>query len=288
MMNECSLPALLDDSIKLFSLPDIYFQVTEMINDPRFSTTDLGKVISKDPSLSVRLLKIVNSSFYGFQSKIDTISRAITIVGIEDLKNLVLATAVIDKFSHISSDLVDMTDFWLRSVHCGVMTKLLAKESAVLHCERLFLTGLLHDLGSLIIYYKLPKASQKILLTSNHKRHLIAGLEQEIIGFTHADVAAALLKSWGLPESLYEAIGCYLNPEASQIHKLDAYLLSLASQLINLPHPDNSIDRILANLPAEALAMIHLDETQVKNITETAATEFTQVFKLMAPDKTFH
>ena len=146
-MDDLTPQLLIKDSLEIFSLPDIYFQVAEMIKDPRFSAEDMGQVISKDPGLSARLLRVVNSSFYGFQAKVDTISRAITIVGIEDLQNLVLATSVIDKFSHIPSELVDMTDFWLRSVHCGVIARLLAKENSVLHCERLFLTGLLHDLG---------------------------------------------------------------------------------------------------------------------------------------------
>ena len=280
--------ALIQDSLELFSLPDIYFQISEMINDPRYTAVNMGQVISKDPALSVRLLKIVNSSFYGFQARIDTISRAISIVGIDDLKTLILGTSVIDKFNKIPDELVDMTDFWLRSVRCAVIAKLLARECSVLHSERLFLMGLLHDLGSLILYYKLPDESLKVLLAADHDRRLVGGLELEIMGFTHADVGAALIKSWGLPESLYESIAYYLSPEIAQVPRQDTYVLCLASRLSDRVQQDISIEEILQEFSDEALSIISLDAEQVTKVLIQADEEFSQVFELLAPDKKFY
>jgi len=287
-MGELSLQILIEDSLEVFSLPDVYSQISEMINDPRYTADDMGKVIAKDPGLSLRLLKIVNSSFYGFQARIDTVSRAITIVGIEDLRNLVLATSVIDKFNNIPAEVVDMTDFWLRSIHCGLIAKLLAKESSVLHSERLFLTGLLHDLGSLVMYSKIPDKALEVLLAADYDKRLIGGFEQEIIGFTHADVGAALIKSWGLPESLYEAVGCYLNPEESLIYKLDAYLLCLASRLTCLAQQDETVEGVLAEFSEQSLSIMRLDCESVNKVMEMVDAEFSQVFELMAPNKKFH
>ena len=287
-MDKQNPQALIQGSLELFSLPDIYFQISKMINDPRYTVVDMGHVISKDPALSVRLLKIVNSSFYGFQARIDTISRAISIVGIDDLKSLILGTSVIDKFNKIPDELVDMTDFWLRSVRCAVIAKLLARECSVLHSERLFLMGLLHDLGSLILYYKLPVESLKVLLAADHDRRLVGGLELEIIGFTHADVGAALIKSWGLPESLYESIAYYLSPEVPQVPRQDTYVLYLASRLSDRVQQDISIEEILQELSDEALSIISLDTEQVTKVMMQADEEFSQVFELLAPDKKFH
>jgi len=280
--------ALIQDSLELFSLPDIYFQISEMINDPRYTAVNMGQVISKDPALSVRLLKIVNSSFYGFEARIDTISRAISIVGIDDLKTLILGTSVIDKFNKIPDELVDMTDFWLRSVRCAVIAKLLARECSVLHSERLFLMGLLHDLGSLILYYKLPDESLKVLLAADHDRRLVGGLELEIMGFTHADVGAALIKSWGLPESLYESIAYYLSPEVAQVPRQDTYVLCLASRLSDMVQQDISIEEILQEFSDEALSIISIDAEQVSKVLIQADEEFSQVFELLAPDKKFY
>lgn len=172
------------DAKELFSLPDIYVQLNTMINDPRFSVEDIGRVIAKDPGLSARLLRVVNSSFYGLQVKIDTISRAISVVGLDDLYHLIVSTCVVDRFAKISSDLVDMTDFWMRSVHCGVVSKLLANEYPVLNAERLFLLGLLHDVGSLVIYQKAPEQATDVLMAIGYDRRLLVGVELEVLGFT--------------------------------------------------------------------------------------------------------
>lgn len=287
-MENISPQLLIQDSLQLFSLPDIYFQISEMVSDPRFSIKEIGQVISKDPALSARLLKIVNSSLYGFQSRVDRVSRAVSIIGVEELKNLVLATSVVTSFNNIPTELVDMTDFWLRSVRCGLIAKNLAKESAILHQERLFLTGLLHDIGSLVFYCELPEKSLEVLLLANHDQRLIAELEHKIMGFTHAELGAVLIKSWGMPESLHEAIEYYLTPELAQVHKLDTYILSLASQLTNAHQNGVTIDDIIAGYSEEALSLMRLDITQVNHVMHGVDEEFAKVFELMAPDKKFH
>jgi len=288
-MHDLSPQSLVEESVDIFSLPDIYFQISEMMGDPRYTAVDMGEVIAKDPGLSIRLLKIVNSSFYGFQAKVDTISRAITIIGVDDLKNLVLATSVIDEFNEISVELVDMTDFWMRSVRCGVIAKLLAKESSVLHCERLFLTGLLHDIGSLIMYCKVPEKSKEVLLAAGYSRPLIGVIEKQILGFTHANVGEELIKSWGLPESLYEAVGCYLEPEMALVHKLDAYLLNLAAQLTDIPlQGSEAAEYVLSGFTEEALSIMRLDAGLIAKVIDQAEDEFSQTFELMMPNKRFH
>lgn len=288
MMNSLTAQALVDDSTELFTLPDIYYQVSEMIHDQRFSLEDIGKVISKDPALSARLLKIVNSSFYGYQARIDTITRAIVVVGIEDLNNLVLATSVIDTFNEIPSDLVDMTAFWMRSMHCGMICKLLAQASSVLHSERLFLTGLLHNIGSLVMYCKLPGPSLSVLMAADNDRNKVPGLEQEVIGFTHADVGSELIRRWGMPESIFEAIACYLQPEMAQVHKLDTYLLSIASDLVTAAEQTKSPEDIVEKINQDTFSIIRLTQSDILTVADKAAVEFSHVFELISPMKKYH
>lgn len=287
-MEDYTLESLTHGAVELFSLPDIYFQLDEMINDTRFSAEDMGRVILNDPALSARILKIVNSSYYGFQARIDTISRAITIIGIEDLQNLVLATSVVDTFAEIPCDMVDMTAFWMRSVNCGVIARLLAKKVNVLHSERLFLVGLLHDIGSLVLYQKLPQESKQVLLAANHDRLMVAPLEQEVIGFTHADVGGGLIKAWGLPDALSEAVACALLPERALAHKLDAQLLFMASRFCDMVAPAVDMAELLEDLPQEKTGLIAIEDKEVKEVLEQSAMMFSQVFDLIAPNKQYH
>lgn len=287
-MKAAAIKQLIAGSTDLFSLPDIYFQLSEMIRDSRFSLADIGKVIAKDPALSVRLLRVVNSPFYGFQAKIDTISRAVTVIGIDDLNNLVLATSVVDRFGKIPDELIDMTSFWMRSIHCAVIARLLAKASAVLHTERLFLAGLLHDIGSLLLSQKMPDQYLRVLLAADHSRALLAGFEQELIGFTHAEVGGELLKTWGLPESLYETIGCYLNPADAQVHKLDAHLLHMAARLVDSGQQADGLELAVAEFSNQSLTLVRLTREQIVSMMAQVEDEFLQMFELLGPNKKFH
>lgn len=286
-MKAAAIKDLINGSTELFSLPDIYFQLNQMIRDSRFSLSDIGKVIAKDPALSARLLRIVNSPFYGFQAKIDTVSRAISVIGIDDLTNLVIATSVVDRFGRIPSELIDMTTFWTRSVQTAVIARLLAKLSAVLHTERLFLAGLLHDIGSLILSEKMPELYMRVLLAADHNRRLQAGFEQELIGFTHAEVGRELLKSWGLPESLYETIGCYLEPEAAQVHKLDSHLLHMAALLADSGTMADGVEATVATFSQQSLALVRLSRSQIITMMNSVEDEFLQIFELIGPNKKF-
>jgi HD-like signal output (HDOD) protein len=269
-------------------LPDIYFQLSEILRDPRATSSDIGKIIAKDPGLSARLLRLVNSPFYGYQSKIDTITRAITVVGMDELYNLVVATCVVDRFERIPCELVDMTAFWIRSVHCGVVARLLARQCQVLHTERLFLAGLLHDIGSLLLYQKMPELSGRVLLATGHDRRLLADFELEIIGFTHADVSSKLLKSWNLPESLYQAIANYLQPELASQHHLDACLLNIATRLVDGGERGVPIQKLVEEFSPEFLAVVRLRHDQLVAVMEQAAEEFLGVFDLVAPNTKLH
>lgn len=280
--------SLVENSITLYSLPDVYFQIREMIHDPRYSAIDIGKVIAKDPSLSMRLLKIVNSSFYSFQSRIDTVSRAVAIVGVDDLYDLVLATSVVDTFDNIPGDLVNMTDFWIESVSCALIAKLLAKKSIVLHCERLFLAGLLHNIGALVLYGKLPDKTREILQEGYKDKRLLVERERVVLGFTRADVGAELAALWGLPDSLVEAIRCQMSPQESIAHTLDAHLLYLAVNLCDLTLLNSSVDAVLQNAPANILSLLHLTGDQISQALQLAVEEFNATFDLLAPGKQFH
>ncbi|MBE0468460.1 MAG: HDOD domain-containing protein [Methyloprofundus sp.] len=281
--------SLVQGSITLFSLPDIYHQIEKMVNDPRFTALEIGQVITKDPALSIRLLKLVNSSFYGFQSRIDTISRAVAIIGIKDLQNLIVATSVVDVFNGIPCDLVDMTDFWMQSVQCGVIAKLLAKESSVLHAERLFLAGLLHKIGALVLYQKLPELSAKVLKLADYNAELVPVIEQEMMGFTFADVGGELVKLWALPDSLYEAIAYQLTPEMALAHRLDAQILHIAAIFCTaLVHDQDLVNELWVKIPLERRSLIGLDKKRFFTLLVQAQEDVRQFFQLLVSGKKFY
>ncbi|MCU7943143.1 MAG: HDOD domain-containing protein [Candidatus Thiodiazotropha sp. (ex Cardiolucina cf. quadrata)] len=215
----------------LVSLPDVCVKVNRLIDAPNYSVATLGEIISQDTDLSARLLRLVNSAFFNLKVPVETISRAITIIGTNELRNLVMATTAARIFTGIPGDLVDMTEYWRYSITAGVVAGELAKHCNVLHSERLFVMGVLHDIGRLAIYLKMPQESRDILLITGGDDTLLPDAENDVLGFTHMDVGEALLRKWKLPESIVSVVAHHHRPASTQVFQLETSLLSLAALL---------------------------------------------------------
>jgi HD-like signal output (HDOD) protein len=249
-----------------------------------FKLAEVAEAIGQDPVLTARLLKIVNSSFYGLPGRIETITRAVGLVGADTLYSLALTTSVIHGFRKIPTCLVNMNDFWLNSVYCGVISRLLAKEASVLHSERLFVAGLLHRMGALIIYLRLPDKAREILLAAAGDDRLVPGLEKDRLGFTYAEIGAELAKAWKLPPALQEAIRWHLEPELAEAHRLEASLLYLANQLKTVALLGFPAEDVLRAIPDEIAVTIRLDDAQIMKVMSQAAEKLSETAAVFMPD----
>ena len=220
---------LVSGVVRLGSLPEVCIRVNEMLDDPKISASDIGKIISQDPGLTARLLKIVNSAFYGFPSRIETVSRAVTVIGLRELRGLVLAASAVEAFSKIPNDILNMVRFWRHSVYCGVVAKLLAQRCDVLHSERLFVAGLLHDIGKLIISHRLPTQAREILRLQRETDLPEIQIERQVLGFDHAHVGGELLKVWQMPKTLMSAVRYHHEPNETDDAIIDTSLVHIAN-----------------------------------------------------------
>ncbi|HUL13005.1 MAG TPA: HDOD domain-containing protein [Methylococcaceae bacterium] len=241
---------LLESDVRLFSLPSIVLELNLMISTG--SARDIARLVSQDVGLTARLLRIANSASYGLRDRIDNIHQAVAVVGMNDLANLVLATVAVRRFARIRQDLVDMEEFWRRSVLAGVAARILAEETHVTHPERLFVAGLLHDIGSLILYCKEPERSQAILLEAGGDRSREAELQRGGFGFTFADLGAALMRHWNLPELMEHCIQQQLTPLSSEQHSPESRLIRISTQLIDRAYNDMGLEECQALVEREA------------------------------------
>jgi putative nucleotidyltransferase with HDIG domain len=226
--------SLVKDVAGLVSPPDICMRIFELLQSSDSSAKDIGEVIVRDPNLTARLLKIVNSPFYGFSRKVDTVSRAIAIVGIRDLYNLVIAVSAVRSFSNIANDVVNMDTFWRHSMFSALVARKLAKTFDILHPERLFIAGLLHDIGSLVLYNRLPEVMRDILLVSEGDEQALWRNEKEQLGFSHTELGALLLELWNIPESLQNAVSSHHDPTSADAESMkEACIIHLADSLAN-------------------------------------------------------
>ncbi len=271
------LVANVDD---LISLPELYLKVRDTIDDPQSSIDDVSNIVSQDPSICARLIRISNSSFFGFASEIETVTRAISIMGLSQLHDLVLATSVVKSFKGIPKDLVNMKEFWARSVYCGIISRLLARKCNVLDSERLFLTGLLHDIGHLIIYTKMPRPAFEILSEAKLDNKPVQQIERETFGFDYSKVGSALLRSWKLPKSHVETVENHTSLSESSQFLLDSAIVHLASiMVLQEESKKNGIDAPEINV--KAWEITGLDEEALDPVKIEAKHSMLEVLRLL-------
>jgi HD-like signal output (HDOD) protein len=180
-----SAEELVEHCSSLVSLPEVYLQVKKVIDDPESTMADLARAISIDPGMTAMVLKLVNSAFYGMPRKVETISRAVGILGMQPLHDLVLAVSVAKAFSGLSQQVMNMKIFWANSFFSGLAARELARTCFLVDSERMFVEGLLRDLGHLLLYQHLPEQAEEAIKTSATTGEPIHTTEQKLLGFDY-------------------------------------------------------------------------------------------------------
>lgn len=270
----------------LLSLPDVVIRANELLESDQADLDAIGEVISHDPALSAQLLKLVNSAFYSFPGEVDTITRAITLVGTKELHSLIMASSATSIFNAIAPELIDMNSFWHRSVFAGLIAKRLAVMSDISRTgEVQFLSGLFHDVGRLVIFNQLPQQASLILSKTQSAHCATHEMEELLLGFNSAQVGACLLQSWRLPKVIWEPILHQHIPGKATEFRAQAELLNLAIRLTNTLEPELkegealNLDRIKPT----TLGGIHLEQNDLGLVALDANMETFEVLNIINP-----
>lgn len=218
---------LVQMEVRLPPLPAVLGELQEVSNKPYVSSANVAEVVVKDVSLTAWLLKLVNSPFFGFSVKVDTVTRAVTLLGIDQFKTLAMGSMINSLMEKLPEGVIDVEEFWRHSIATALAAqaiwKLLKKDES----ERLFVAGLLHDCGILALAYAAPKtfaALNQALLNEVKSRHVI---EQELLDFDHARLGGMLLHRWNMPLPLVMAVLRHHHVEAPERY-LEAAVVHLA------------------------------------------------------------
>lgn len=280
---QLTLANLIDDASGLVSLPEVCLKVTEMVEDPDASINDIGKLISRDPGLTAKILKISNSAMYGFVSEIDTVSRAITMLGTRQIRDLVLATSAFQSFKGISNKLVTMEDFWHHSILCGLAANQLTKHCGLRNGDGLFVAGLLHDIGQLVLFNRAPDLSQKAILLSMEGEDELEmyQAEQEVFGFNHMDVGMKLAEVWQLPPYLRLCLGYHHEPELAPDFKQEASIIHISNTIAVLAELNSSDPELAPKVSDFAWQQTGLSEAVYESVVTAILAEYSEIEALL-------
>jgi len=267
------LQKLAQENISLPEIPSIVFELNEVIANPLSSAEDIAQVVQRSPSLTALLLKIVNSPFYGFPSKIDKISLAVTLIGTREISGLALGISILSQFNNIPKEILSMYSFLRHSLACGIISRILAAHKSIPQTEQLFVSGLLHDLGRLILYSYFPEESRNIIGRARLSDRLLYQQETDYLGCNHTHLVKQLLQQWKLPMVLENNVFYHHSPSEAQ-QPIPATLVHLADVITNSLGIGTSGERYVPPLDTVAWENLGLSPTCFDVVVKQATHQF--------------
>jgi len=214
------------------SLPEIYLRVSEQLENENSSVQQIGDTVQNDPAITTRVLKMVNSAYYGLPNQVSSIAQAVSLLGRERLKHILIGSVLRGVFSSQDNPAFSMQEFWQHSIKTAIIARFLGQRMAqIAEPEAMFTAGLLHDIGKLLMIRKFPErmlAAEEYMIL---KRVDILTAELSQLGLTHTSVGEALMQHWGLPQMLVDCASNHHESVHDGAHRCETYLIYLANKL---------------------------------------------------------
>ena len=229
------------------TLPDVYHHISNLVITPEARIDDFVAVINLDNALAARIIKIANSRFFGYSRKANTVKQAISLIGVIQLHDLLLSSLAIRAFSGIPADVINQEAFWRSSVYCGITARLLAKKCMLPASERLFTSGLLHEIGHIVMYAKIPELAQDVLFESEQNKQPLYILEREKLGYDYGQVGSEIMRLWHLSDSYCDIASYHMEPEKAQKNQFEIQVVNLARSIMLAEElsPDQTVNSLL-------------------------------------------
>ena len=254
---------------ELPTLPHVVQKLASMIGRPNISAEEIGALIEKDQVLSAKVLRLANSPFYGFPSRIASVAHAVVVLGLSVVKGLTLCATAFDMMKNAG-----MNDLWRHSLGVAMTAHILGAKAGMKNPEEVFVGGLLHDIGKVVLYVKWPDVDQQITAATKDRSRSLMDTEREVLDVTHADVGGWLATAWHLPTSLREPILHHHMPSAAQEATLQTAIVHVADVLVKGMACGNPGDDLVPPLSRQAWDLVGLDAQGLAQCLAQATEEF--------------
>lgn len=254
-----------DSFTKAISFPEVVLQLDDMLNDGVSNTSDFAQLISRDPGLTATLLRFANSPLYGFSGEVASIDRAVSLVGMREIRDLALAVSVKTTFDNIPNKIIAMSDFWRHSLCCALSCRRIAEVVRIDRREVLFTAGLLHDIGQLAMFINIPDECTKVLVKAQYREDEVEmfRFERDIIGFDHQAVGIEIAKAWRFPEVLQDTMRYHHVPDEASRHEFECAVVHIGNTMAVLIELEMDGFSQVPAVSASALAKIGFVEEQL-------------------------
>ena len=241
------------------TLPQVYYTVSSLLENPKVSASDISTAISRDPVITARILKIVNSAFYGLPRQVSTLTHALVLLGFHTVRSLVMAMGLSEVFPKTTKSVFPRDAFWTHCFAAGTVARNIARRLDYPKGEEIFIQGLLHDVGKIILDCYMQEEFTRAIGLARERNILLLDAEREVFGFTHADVGELVTHHWNLPDTISRAIGMHHRPAEAGDMKTAASILHLADIVCRARLLGDGGDAQIPALDPEAWQTLHLD-----------------------------
>jgi len=260
---------IIDEAENMPALPDIVSKVLEEIENPNSNAKDMEKIISNDPVLTAKVLKMSNSAYYGYSREIVTLSEAIIILGIDTLKSLVIAASAFKSLNkEIDGYGLSKGDLWRHSLATALGARLIAKQKNLQDSERFFVAGLLHDIGKILLTKYIGEFIDTIRQLVKMRDLSFDIAERDVIGFTHSDVGAEIANYWKLPPLFFDVTKYHHSPDLCNTeNKIFVEVVHIADILSYKLKIGIGLDGAYYKANSEIFRKYSIDKSAIANIT---------------------
>jgi HD-like signal output (HDOD) protein len=273
------------DLAEKISMPGIYLKIRKLMENPNAKVGDYESLVQTDSMLAIRIIRIANSEFFGFNRKADNLYDAISLIGIIQLHDLLLSSLSMRTFYNIPEQILNVNDFWLHGVKCGIASRSIARMCRLPASNRFFTLGLLLEIGHAAMFVKTPELALTALLESQQQNLSIDIVEREYFGFDYCQLGSVLMDQWHLPDVYSQIIEHHLYPDqAKTIFQTETMILNLAHHFCDNPGYVNRHANQLLTSPQQFTDMpYNLEEMITAEVTE----HVNQVYAMLSPPKSY-
>jgi len=265
---------VIDQISDLPTLPDVVARLNQIVTDPNASAGDINDIISRDIALSAKILKLVNSPFYGFPRRITTITYAVVILGFNTVRNLALSAFVFDSFKRKGSKDFDLHGFWRHSICSAIGSQAIARRTRLWQEEEAFMAGLLHGVGKVVMNQHLPKDLSAVMQEVRAKEGRFTEAERAVLDYTQAELGGLLLERWNLPKPIVAATRFCESPDRSQEEAALCAIVHLAVLLSSSLCAGFSGDQRIMRLHPAAWDLLQLSWGDVDQLLTQITDEY--------------
>lgn len=268
----------------LASIPAVYNRIREQIVAPGSSMFEIASLVATDPALTVRVLRVVNSAMFGFNGEIDNVQRAVQVLGLQQLHDIVLGVSLQQIFDGLQPAGIDIERYWRQSMMSGLCARSIARANRHLSAERMFVIGLLGNIGHLVMYQTTPTLAAEAARAAQAGETLYLA-ERRIIGCDYAEVGATLMEHWGVPNGFAGAIGAQTLPRLGGDYAHEAAIVHLAHCIARADETGAASADVVACIDSALWPLVGIEATAVAQIREEAELNLAAHMALFFPPR---